>query len=389
MVFEYLWIVWIISSLSFIRFYVYVAAYLPKMLKKPLKTRFGTPQVIFQITTKGKIWIVQETIDQIHRACQGIEYNKYEVWVVTDAEEEFKNCRTITVPKEFSCNAVFKGRALQYAVELRAMEKKNTENIYILHLDDESLITKQTLCSVLSFLEENPTPISEGLIIYPLREREKIKISNLMDTIRPFCCFECIDFMTRGNPAYMHGSNLLVRSDIEEKVGWNNGKTIAEDSLFAVTARRKLGSKVFGWHGGIIEEKSPHSLHDLFRQRKRWFYGLVQNLKYFTLKDRISQVARALIWCSGFVSGLVSIFALFIPQSMPFSLRIFFGITSVLWLLSYQIGAYFNGRVLSPLRRLEYQIVTLVSSPFIGLVECAIPIFLLIHRPQTFEVIEK
>jgi cellulose synthase/poly-beta-1,6-N-acetylglucosamine synthase-like glycosyltransferase len=283
------------------------------------------------------------------------------------------------------------------------MEKKNTENIYVLHLDDESLITEQTLCSVLSFLEENPTPISEGLIVYPLREREKIKISNLMDTIRPFCCFECIDFMARGNPAYMHGSNLLVRSDIEEKVGWNNGKTIAEDSLFAVTARRKLGSKVFGWHGGIIEEKSPHSLHDLFRQRKRWFYGLVQNLNYFKLKDRISQIVRASLWCSGFVSGLVSIVSLFaiviatitdntqnMPfQSMPPEMRIFFGITSVLWLLSYQIGAYLNGKTLSPLRRLEYQVVTFVSSPFIGLIECSIPIFLLIHRPRTFEVIEK
>lgn len=389
MILDDLWLVWIISSLSFVRFYVYVTAYFSTIVAKPLKTRFGTPQIIFQITTKGGISVVQETIDRIHAVCSGIEYKKYEVWVVTDAEERFENCRTVKVPTEYSCNAVFKGRALQYAVELRSLEKKNTESTYIFHLDDESLITEQTICSILAFLETNPASISEGLIVYPLYEGQRIKISNLLDTMRPFCCFECVDFMSRGNPAYVHGSNLLVRSDIEEKVGWDNGKTIAEDTLFAVTAIRKLGSGVFGWHGGIIEEKSPNNLRDSFRQRSRWFIGLIQNLKYLTLKERILQVTRALIWSSGFLSALVSFFSLLIPQNIPGPLRIVFSITSVLWLLSYQIGAYWNGRYLSPLKRLQYHLMTFVSSPVIGLIECSMPIVAIVHRPQKFEVIKK
>jgi len=389
MILDDLWLVWILSSLSFVRFYVYVTAYFSTIIAKPLKTRFGTPQIIFQITTKGGISVVQETIDRIHAVCSGIEYKKYEVWVVTDAEERFENCRTVKVPTEYSCNAVFKGRALQYAVELRSLEKKNTESTYIFHLDDESQITEQTICSILAFLETNPASISEGLIVYPLYEGQRIKISNLLDTMRPFCCFECVDFMSRGNPAYVHGSNLLVRSDIEEKVGWDNGKTIAEDTLFAVTARRKLGSGVFGWHGGIIEEKSPNNLRDSFRQRSRWFIGLIQNLKYLTLKERILQVTRALIWSSGFLSALVSFFSLLIPQNIPGPLRIVFSITSVLWLLSYQIGAYWNGRYLSPLKRLQYHLMTFVSSPVIGLIECSMPIVAIVHRPQKFEVIKK
>jgi len=360
-----------------------------KIIAKPLKTRFGTPQIIFQVTTKGKIPIVQETVNQILKVCQKIEYTKYEIWVVTDVEEKFENCRTIKVPTEYSCNAVFKGRALQYAVEIRSWEKKNTNSLYIFHLDDESLVTEQTICSILSYLEETPAPISEGLILYPLHEDEIIKISNLLDTIRPFCCFECMEFMKRGNPAYIHGSNLLVRSDVEEKVGWNNGKTFAEDSLFAIAARTKLGRGVFGWHGAIVEEKSPHNLRDIFRQRKRWFYGLIQNLKYLTLKDKILQVARALIWSSGFISGLVSIFALLIPQNIPAVLRIFFLMASLLWLLSYQIGAFLNSRYLSRLKRLQFHLLTLVSTPLIGMIECSIPVLSVIRRPKTFEVIEK
>jgi len=99
------------------------------------------------------------------------------------------------------------------------MEKQNGKDTYIFHLDDESQITKQTLCSILSYIEDNPKPISEGLIIYPVQEKEEIKISNLMDTLRPFCCFECLELMNSGKPAYIHGSNLLVRSDVEEDIG--------------------------------------------------------------------------------------------------------------------------------------------------------------------------
>jgi hypothetical protein len=311
------------------------------------------------------------------------------VWVVTDAREEFMHCRTIKVPEGYSCNAVFKGRALQYAVELRSKENKNTDEIYVFHLDDESLITEQTLCSVLCYLEEDPAPISEGLIVYPLHENEIIKVSNLLDTIRPFCCYECMEFMKNGNPAYMHGSNLLVRSDVEETVGWDNGKTFAEDSLFAIAARRKLGSSVFGWHGGVVEEKSPYNLRDIFRQRKRWFYGLVQNLKHLSSKDKILQVIRALVWSSGFISGLVSIFALLVPQDIYPPLRIFFLIASSLWLLSYQIGAFLNSRNLSFSKRLRFHMLTLISTPLIGMIECSIPVLSVIRKPRTFEIIEK
>jgi cellulose synthase/poly-beta-1,6-N-acetylglucosamine synthase-like glycosyltransferase len=364
------------------------------MIAKPTKERFGTPRIIFQITTKGNIPIVQETVNRVNSVCREIEYEKYELWVVTDVQEKFENCRTITVPAGYSCNAIYKGRALQYAVELRRKENKNTDDIYVFHLDDESLITKQTLCSLLTYLEGKPAPISEGLIVYPIQEKEKIKVTNLLDTLRPFCCFECLDFMSRGRPAYIHGSNLLVRSDFEEEVGWANGKTIAEDTLFAVKAKNMFGPKIFGWHGGVIEEKSPATLKDLIKQRKRWFYGLIQNMKYFPTRDKISQSARAFIWSFGFVSALTSILAwvvvsLYPYLGMPGYLRIIFSITSLLWLFSYQIGAYFNGNRLQSKERIKFHLLALVSAFVIGFIECSTPLVSLINKPKTFEVIKK
>lgn len=389
MILDYLWLIWIFSSFVFVRFYIHIATYGSKLITKPKREKFSTPRLLFQVTTKGNIPIVQQTVDRVNAVCNEIDYKKYDVWVVTDANERFENCRTIVVPPEYSCNALYKGRALQYAVELRRREGINNSDTYIFHLDDESLITKQTLCSVLSFLEDNPKPISEGLIIYPLQEKEEIKLSNLIDTLRPFCCYECLDFMNKGKPAYIHGSNLLVRSDVEQEVGWDNGKTLAEDTLFAVKAKKKFGQKVFGWHGGVIEEKSPLTFGDLVKQRKRWFYGLIQNLKYLSARDKISQVVRAFIWTSGFLSGIVSLVALLVPQEMPFIFRILFSITSLMWLFSYQIGASLNSKYLSVKRRAQFHMLALMFSVLIGLIECVTPIMALIQKPKSFEVIKK
>lgn len=386
---DYLWLIWVLSSILFVRFYLYLMAHHSKLTAKPTREKFGTPKIIFQVTTKGNIAIVQETVNRVNQVCNQIDYKKYELWVVTDEQETFDGCRTIVVPPCYSCNAIYKGRALQYAVNLRSNESKSGPDTYIFHLDDESLITKQTLCSILSYLEADPKPISEGLIIYPVQEKEKIKISNLMDTLRPFCCFECLELMSSGNPAYIHGSNLLVRSDVEEEVGWSNGKTLAEDTLFAVKARLKYGSNVFGWHGGVVEEKSPLSLRDLIKQRRRWFYGLLMNLGFFERGEKARQIMRALIWTSGLISGIASFFAFFIPQYMPFGLRVFFVITSFMWLSSYQIGAYMNGKYLSLKKRVIYHVLALASSVVIGMLECFTPIISILRKPKTFEVINK
>jgi hypothetical protein len=105
-------VIWIVSSLvsalAFARFYVYGLRHFGALIARPEKRRFNTPKIIFQITTRGNMPIVQETVDRIHSICRGIEYRDYDVWVVTEVEERFENCQTFTVPAKYSCNAIFK-----------------------------------------------------------------------------------------------------------------------------------------------------------------------------------------------------------------------------------------------------------------------------------------
>src|SRR4030066_2411946 len=94
---NYVWVIWILSSLALVRLYICVFSHKSKLIAKPSRERFGTPRILFQVTTKGNIPIVKETVDGINYVCRDIGYQKNEVWVVTDVQERFKNARTITV----------------------------------------------------------------------------------------------------------------------------------------------------------------------------------------------------------------------------------------------------------------------------------------------------
>jgi hypothetical protein len=76
---QYLWIVWLVSSLSLARVFVYVLAYRSRMIAKPTRERFGTPSIIFQITTKGNIPIVQESVNRVNT--RNTKFGSYQMCV--------------------------------------------------------------------------------------------------------------------------------------------------------------------------------------------------------------------------------------------------------------------------------------------------------------------
>jgi len=63
--YDYLCMIRIFWSLLFIRFYIHIAIYRSKLIFNPLKEKFGTSKMIFQVTTKGSIPIVQETMAHV------------------------------------------------------------------------------------------------------------------------------------------------------------------------------------------------------------------------------------------------------------------------------------------------------------------------------------
>lgn len=390
-----------------------------------LRRIHNDPEVIFQITTRSatRTPVVIRGVESIIESCSKVNYGSYEISVVTDDEKDKgtlsnHKCEVIVVDKEYSTNAIKKGRALQYAVEFRRKCAKNSLKQWVFHMDDESCVTTQTVLSLLKFIRSSGAAVvSEGPIFYPLKFEFANPLTAIAESIRPFTCYDCVSQMTNPPPLHMHGSNLLVRSDIEDMIGWNFGPTLAEDQLFGYKVYEKYGPKSLGWHGGILLEQPPLKIKDHFMQRRRWVLGSLQNMNKFPIIHKFKVMFKLSTYFFGFISGIVSIFLYFhlqfpkllslIPLHDIFSQanivnvgpRFSEAITTlssesifntlsngtateitiglmlifpyILWLFSYQMGLFLNLRYteIASKKRVCMHLQTLVLSILIGLVE--------------------
>lgn len=390
-----------------------------------LRRIHNDPEIIFQITTRSatRTPVVIRGVESIIESCSKVNYDSYEISVVTDDEKDKgtlsnHKCEVIVVEKEYSTNAIKKGRALQYAVEFRRKCAKNSLKQWVFHMDDESCVTTQTVLSLLKFIRSSgPAVVSEGPIFYPLKFEFANPLTAIAESIRPFTCYDCVSQMTNPPPLHMHGSNLLVRSDIEDMIGWNFGPTLAEDQLFGYKVYEKYGPKSLGWHGGILLEQPPLNIKDHFMQRRRWVLGSLQNMNKFPIIHKFKVMFKLSTYFLGFVSGIVSIFLYFhlqfpkllslIPLHDIFSqtnivsvgpklnevintlssesifntlsngtaTEITIGLMLIfpyiLWLFSYQMGLFLNLQYseIASKKRVFMHLQTLVLSILIGLVE--------------------
>ncbi len=389
-VFDNIWILWLIGMPIYFMLAYEIIRYRKFLIKKSF-VPINPKKVIFQITTIGNMKIVQEAIHNINRKCKDVGYTNYKVCVVSEVEETFDGAVTITVPKDYSTtnNAKYKARALHYAVEQREKNGENTADIWVYHLDDESMITKQGLLSILDHIDNNREPIAEGLITYPNKIDVGSKIVKYLDAVRPTFCYTCCAMLkSKGKPDWLHGSNLLVRADIEKDIGWDFPNTSAEDSLFGYVAYKKYGG-IFGWHGGVLEEQSPFTYSDFIKQRQRWIKGNIENLSRLGIWDKAKATYRMISWFLGAVSFFTLIPSLIIKQAYPEYLTPFFILDTVILFGVYQIGLEMNFSKVSKKQRIREHLTVLVLSPILWFLE-AIPMALYFFRKAPkFYVIKK
>jgi beta-1,4-mannosyltransferase len=393
------------------------------------------PEIIFQITTRSatRTPVVKRGIQSILESCRKVEYNKFKISVITDdptdnSELDGHGCEVVLVPKSFKTSAIKKGRALQYALLHRRSQDENKKQIWIYHMDDESFVTTQTILSLLKFIRDEKGVASEGPIFYPLKFESANVLTALAESIRPFTCYDCVSQMTnkvviKTPPLHMHGSNLLVRSDVEDNIGWNFGPTLAEDQLFGYLVYEKYGSNSMGWHGGVLLEQPPLNIKDHFMQRRRWVLGSLQNVDKFSTIHRIKLSYKLMTYFLGFAAGVLStIVSIYVNLPIVLSFLSFGGFgtgngiatdtivssfmdnlnvafqqfysnsalhnwttagpiefatgvlllfSSLIWLFSYQLGLFQNLRFsqISLSKKILFHFQTLFLCPIIGLVE--------------------
>ncbi|MDH6109204.1 egghead protein (zeste-white 4 protein) [Kitasatospora sp. MAP12-15] len=193
--------------------------------------------------------------------------------------------RIVTVPKAYvTANGTrFKARANHYAHELRIAEDEARDEVWVLHMDDDTGVGPDTAETLAQFINrqrrshpDEAKHMAQGILTYP-RELAVNRFTWLADAVRPADDIARFRALTgTGTPiAGVHGELLLLRASIEATIGWDFGpKAIVEDAQLALTFCRRYPGRS-DWFNGRCYGASPAGVRDFVKQRERWSWGLV------------------------------------------------------------------------------------------------------------------
>jgi egghead protein (zeste-white 4 protein) len=263
------------------------------------------------------------------------------------------------VPPEYQTpkGARFKARALQYLLERRTARlagAEEAENVWILHLDEESTLTPEALFGVRDFIRKydlrcTPGAIGQGEILYNGGQYGRNPLIETVDSVRTgddLGRFRT-QFALLHRPIFgMHGSFVLVPAKVERLITWDGGgaSSITEDAWFALSAMDH-GVR-FDWVEGFIREQSPFTLFDLIQQRRRWFCGLSAVAKDESLRPSTRRMLRFCVasWALGgaaVIFGLITAIV-FGPDAFPRWMLPGMGVCGGAAMAVYVVGAYRN-----------------------------------------------
>lgn len=333
--------------------------------------------------------IIESSVASITKSCAEAGFTSYSIKIVVDeGQGAIGGTETILVPKDFICKSKYKARALHYALR----HLPNSDKAWILHLDEDARVTTHCVKSVVRYAQAGSNPVANGPSIFPY---DGNLFTFYAEAQRQWTFYWLQDQEESSTVHWLNGSNLLIRSDIEQAVGWDFINCfISEDARFGYEATEKLGH-VFGWHGGLTVETPPASVRGLVKQRTRWFYGSILNLRYVPKRRLPRRVYSIAAWLDGFVlSSFLVLFIFGVNRggwvSHAFTM---YGLTAtvVLWLSRYQIGVYQNLRfsVVPSWKKVLLHIGIIPLAPITDIL-CNIPTVLaLIRRPKAFEITSK
>ncbi|XP_017764930.1 PREDICTED: beta-1,4-mannosyltransferase egh [Eufriesea mexicana] len=239
------------------------------------------PFVCIRIVTRGDYpQLVKENVERNLNKCIETGLENFQIEVVSDQPiglQLHRRIKEIVVPPNYrtSSGALFKARALQYCLENSVNELG--DNDWIVHLDEETLLTENSIRGILNFVLDGKHQFGQGLITYANEDvvnwittlADSFRVADDMGKLR-------LQFTMFHKPFFsMKGSYVVSQMYAERQVSFNNGLdgSVAEDCFFAMKAFT-LGY-TFNFVDGEMWEKSPFTVWDFVQQRKRWLQGIL------------------------------------------------------------------------------------------------------------------
>ncbi len=258
-------------------------------------------RIIFQIPTVGNFETTNKTFETVR------SYNfsiPVECWVIVEEWDKqvgkYNADRVVVVPSQFTCDALYKARALEYARRHRKSlveEGKIPSKYLLLQGDDDSTPSRE-------FVEEC-TKIDADVIIGTITPRTRGLWNTLLDYERCIACTTACNLWTNlGIPVWAHGEGLCLTAAVDQEIDYSfptkpknprtANKTVAskiissEDLVY--THKAALAGKYRLYNSSkSIFITPPLSFTDAVTQRRRWEWGHLRIVRYglLPLRNRI------------------------------------------------------------------------------------------------------
>lgn len=284
------------------------------------------PFICIRIVTRGDFGdLVKVNVNRNMNTCLDTGLENFLIEVVTDKPinlAKHRRIREIVVPKNYKTKtgALFKSRALQYCLEDSVNVLNN--NDWIVHLDEETLLTENSVRGIINFVLDGKHPFGQGLITYANENvvnwlttlADSFRVSDDMGKLR-------LQFKLFHKPLFSwKGSYVVTQLHAEKAVSFDNGVdgSVAEDCFFAMRAFAQGYS--FNFIDGEMYEKSPFTLLDFLQQRKRWLQGilLVVHSKMIPWRHKLLLGISVYSWVTMPLSTSNMIFAGLYPIPCPY-----------------------------------------------------------------------
>ncbi|XP_076636590.1 beta-1,4-mannosyltransferase egh isoform X4 [Colletes latitarsis] len=238
------------------------------------------PFICIRIVTRGNYPnLIKTNVKKNLDKCIETGLENFQIEVVSDIPVGLplhRRVREVVVPPNYrtSSGALFKARALQYCLESSINELADHD--WIVHLDEETLLTENSVRGILNFVLDGKHQFGQGLITYANEDvvnwittlADSFRVADDMGKLR-------LQFTMFHKPFFsMKGSYFVTQMGAERQVSFNNGLdgSVAEDCFFAMKAFAQ--GYTFDFIEGEMWEKSPFTLWDFVQQRKRWLQGI-------------------------------------------------------------------------------------------------------------------
>ena len=355
--------------------------------------------IVFEIPTIGS----NEILGALNRVVGSIlkfapnNLDNWRVDVVTESHSsalrEIKdryssepNVNIVVVPREYKTRngSINKSRALQYGLDYHIERGENDENIWFFHLDDDASVGPDTIAAIAEHIKYKGEKyyIAQGVLAFPHHLSKSI-IAKFADSMRPTDDLTRFFFFTallKTPLVGLHGENLLVRSDIEAQIGWDNGsRPISDDSCFGLRFAEKFPGKS-SFLPAFTYGASPSTVRDMLRQRRRWLVDLTNLGLYGPLpwKYRLLFIYSVLFWSSMITQNIIlatmilQFFHILVFQLITPPMGIMWAFTFSFWIWFYWNGLHINTQVSEK------------PQPFWKSALLMIPLFFLVIGPLEF-----